>query len=126
FGTMVRNSNVFGANHVYYYGKRKYDRRGTVGAHHYVDLTFVEDFSDVITLKNEYVFVALENNVDYPIENMVTFDWPKNSLMIFGEEGTGLSKELLDICDHYVSIPQFGSVRSLNCGTASGIAMYDY
>ena len=57
---------------------------------------------------------------------MEDFVWPENSLMIFGEEGIGLSDEMLSLADHIVSITQYGSVRSMNVGTTSGIAMYDY
>jgi tRNA (guanosine-2'-O-)-methyltransferase len=46
--------------------------------------------------------------------------------MLFGEEGRGLSQEAIESADDIVYIPQLGSVRSLNLGTASGIAMYDY
>ena len=46
--------------------------------------------------------------------------------MLFGEEQRGLSKEALALADHVVYIPMWGSVRSLNVGTSSGIAMYDY
>jgi tRNA G18 (ribose-2'-O)-methylase SpoU len=46
--------------------------------------------------------------------------------MIFGQEQIGIPKKLLDLCDELVYIKQYGSVRSLNVGTASGIAMYDY
>ena len=46
-------------------------------------------------------------------------------LLIFGEEGKGLTDEMLDLADDIVMIEQFGSVRSLNAGTSSGIAMYN-
>jgi tRNA G18 (ribose-2'-O)-methylase SpoU len=46
--------------------------------------------------------------------------------MIFGQEQIGIPKEVLDMCDDVVYIRQFGTVRSLNVGTASGIVMYDY
>ena len=57
---------------------------------------------------------------------MQDFEWPENSLMIFGEEGIGISEEMMSLADHVVSITQYGSVRSMNVGTTSGIAMYDY
>ena len=57
---------------------------------------------------------------------MESFVWPDNAIMIFGEEGIGLSEEMLSLADHVVSITQYGSVRSMNVGTTSGIAMYDY
>ena len=47
-------------------------------------------------------------------------------LMCFGQESVGLSQEVLDFCCDIVYISQDGSVRSLNVGCASAIAMYDY
>jgi tRNA G18 (ribose-2'-O)-methylase SpoU len=46
--------------------------------------------------------------------------------MVFGQEGPGVPKPLLARADATVFIPQFGSMRSLNVGVASGIAMYDW
>jgi tRNA G18 (ribose-2'-O)-methylase SpoU len=57
---------------------------------------------------------------------MDSFVWPKNTLMCFGQEQMGLPPEIIDRCQNVVYIKQYGSVRSLNVGTASGIAMYDY
>ena len=123
-GTMIRNANAFNAKKVFYYGKKKYDRRGTVGTHHYVDLTYINDPGGLVSLKSSFTFVCLDNvEGSVPMEDFV---WPENSLMIFGEEGSGITKSTLDLADHIVSIKQYGSVRSLNVGTASGIAMYDY
>jgi len=123
--TMIRNANAFNASEVFYLGRRHIDRRGCVGAHHYVDLRHLNDYNDLLALKKKYVFVALDNNVDGCVP-MESFEWPTNSLMIFGEEGEGITPRLLKLCDYIVYIPQFGSVRSLNVGTSSGTAMYDY
>ena len=80
---------------------------------------------DVTQLKSDYTFVGIENNIERCV-SLPDFVWPKNPLMIFGEESGGISDELLALCDHKVSIPQWGSIRSMNVGTCSGIAMYDY
>ena len=76
------------------------------------------------SLKSDFTFVCLDNvEGSVPMEDFI---WPENTLMIFGEEGIGLSDEILSMADHVVSITQYGSVRSMNVGTTSGIAMYDY
>jgi len=49
---------------------------------------------------------------------------PKNSVLVFGAEGPGLSKDLLTRAKDIVMIEQFGSTRSVNVGVAAGIAMY--
>jgi tRNA G18 (ribose-2'-O)-methylase SpoU len=122
--TLIRNANAFGAKTIYYVGKRQYDKRGTVGTHHYCDIRHVRDISDVERLKEQYKIVVVDN-IPGAVQ-IEGFKWPKNALMVFGEEGVGVTPAMARMADYVVSITQYGSVRSLNCGTASGIAMYDY
>jgi tRNA G18 (ribose-2'-O)-methylase SpoU len=122
--TVIRNSNAFLAKKVYVYGKKKWDKRGAVGTHNYQHIQYLPDDSDLQKLKDEYVFVAIDN-VDGAVP-MDDFVWPKNTLMLFGQEQIGLPKKLISEAAHVVYIKQFGSVRSLNVGCASSIAMYDY
>lgn len=123
-GTVIRNANAFCAKKVIIYGKRAYDRRGTVGCHLYLDFNHVNqvetlDFKDCVVIGVDNIPNAV------PLEN---FSWPKDKhvIMAFGQEDVGLCPEVLNICDHTVYIKQYGSVRSLNVGCASAIAMYDY
>ena len=127
--TLIRNANAFNAEKVFYLGKKRFDRRGTVGSPHYVDLVFLDGgVSELVDLKNKYTIVAIDNNVPNT-RKLNEFNWQsleKPPLMVFGEEGVGLTKETLKIADYSVEIPQYGSVRSLNVGTSSGILMYSF
>jgi tRNA G18 (ribose-2'-O)-methylase SpoU len=49
---------------------------------------------------------------------------PKNTVLVFGGEGPGLSEEMRSAAEKTVMIEQFGSTRSVNVGVAAGIAMY--
>lgn len=125
-GTLVRNANGCGAKEVFYYGRRRWDRRGAVGTHNYTSVSFVEDEASLIALKDRYSFIAIDN-----LPGAVSIDdyeWhtSKPPLMIFGEEGTGITPEMQKLCDVMVEIPMYGSVRSFNCGTSSGMVMRDY
>lgn len=122
--TIVRNSNAFLADKVYVYGRRTWDKRGAVGTHKYQHIEYFKEGEDFSHLKEKYTFVAIDN-VDGAVP-MDDFVWPENTLMFFGQEQLGLPQELIDECDHVVYIKQYGSVRSLNVGCASSIAMYDY
>lgn len=123
-GTLIRNANSFGAREIFYVGKRRYDKRLSVGTHHYHDLIHYSSNEDILKLKEKYVLIGADNNCNsVPIE---TFEWPENALMIFGEEQMGIPEEVLKMCDHVVSITQFGSARSLNAANASAIFLYDY
>ena len=75
------------------------------------------------------MFVGIDNNVSQKTFKLGEFDWnmiSKPPLMIFGEEGTGLTQKVIQMCHILVEIPQYGSVRSLNVGTSSGVLLYDY
>lgn len=122
-GTVVRNSNAFLAKEVLIYGRKQFDRRGAVGTNHYENIKHLRqieelDFPDCVVVGID----NLEGAV--PIESFV---WPTaHVILAFGQEDVGLPEEILKICNHLVYIKQYGSVRSLNVGCASSIAMYDY
>lgn len=126
FSTVVRNSNAFLGKKVIRCGIKKYDKRGTVGTHHYEHLDYNESALDTIEYYRSigYRIVAIDN-VDGARE-LNSYSWDSKSVMLFGEEGRGLSEDALSMADDIVYIKQYGSVRSLNVGTASGIIMYDY
>lgn len=127
--TGIRNNNAFLGREVWIVGEsaKRYDKRGTVGTHHYEHVKYASSWRDVfsgIPDISDYRIVAIDN-VDGS-RSIQDYDWCEKTLMMFGEEQRGLSDEALAIAHDIVYIPMRGSVRSLNVGTASGIAMYDY
>ena len=126
--TLIRNANAFNVEKVFYLGKKKIDRRGTVGTHHYVDIIYMSDgVRELVDLKEHYTFVAIDNNIPNT-EKLHKFSWnklEKPPLVFFGEEGVGLTEEILNLCDYRIEIQQYGSVRSLNVGTSSGLVLYE-
>ncbi|MBP8917736.1 MAG: TrmH family RNA methyltransferase, partial [Chitinophagales bacterium] len=44
---------------------------------------------------------------------------------IFGHEVTGVSDEVLELCDNWVEIPQFGTKHSLNISVSVGVVVWD-
>ncbi len=123
---VVRCANAFVAKRVHICGRRKFDRRGSVGTHHYEHLEFAPDTASVIEQyrMQGYHIVAVDNVSGSA--DIRSHQWQQKTLMIFGQEGNGITDESLERADAVVGIPQFGSVRSLNVGVAAGIAMYDY
>lgn len=126
--TIIRNANAFLAKEVIIYGRKKYDRRGAVGTQNYTHFKYVREIEDLKGLFNQYDLILGIDNIPgaEPIEE---YDWwnPKlNILICFGQEQIGLPKEVIDMCHKLLYIKQYGSVRSLNVGCASAIAMYEY
>lgn len=132
--TCIRNANAFLAKRVFIYGSKQYDRRGTVGTHHYVRSVHCGTHDRLLqgleTLQEEtgmpLHIVAVDNIKN--ARRVDSYPWPKEKhvVMILGQEQVGVPQELLDMAQDCVYIAQYGSVRSLNVGTASGVVMYDY
>jgi tRNA G18 (ribose-2'-O)-methylase SpoU len=125
FSTLVRNANAFNAREVFYLGDKKWDRRGAVGVHNYTDVVFVPTIDEFLKLKQQYVFVGIDNIAGKSV-SVSSYQFVPNTLFVFGEEEAGLTPEMQSFCKDIVEIPMYGSVRSLNCGTASGIIMHEF
>lgn len=122
--TVLRNANFFGMRECMYVGQKHWDRRGAVGTQNYTPITYFPEEPEFWNyISDKYVPIAVENNVNYKIHDGYEFDFPANSLLIFGEEQAGIPDTVLQRCKAVVCIPDFGSVRSLNVGTASGVLM---
>jgi tRNA (guanosine-2'-O-)-methyltransferase len=139
--TLVRNANFFGFKEAMYVGgSKQWDRRGTVGTHHYTDLNHIKTEVDFVNYVKDsgYTLIAVENNIPkysdktVSIFNQLVFSGVLKPMFVFGEEKSGLSDYILDNAETIVTIREYGSVRSLNVGTTSGIVMafyrnyYDY
>lgn len=126
--TAIRNANGFNISEVFLCGRASYDRRGTVGTHHYTTITHNPSIEDTITsLKNDgYRIVAAEYDENYTMQSINDYKWDRESVIVFGEEGMSIPHNVLDMCDDVVFIPMFGSVRSFNLGTANGIFLNSY
>lgn len=53
-----------------------------------------------------------------------TFDLPRECVLVFGQEGPGVSAPVLEAAEATVAIEQFGSTRSLNAGAAAAVTMH--
>jgi len=123
-GTVVRNANAFMAKGVHIVGKRRWNRRGAMVTDRYQHVYHhptVEEFTQ--WANNESLPILGIDNIDgsVPIE---TSEIPEKCVLVFGQEGPGLSQEMISNCSEIFEITQYGSTRSINAGVASGIAMY--
>lgn len=123
-GTVIRNANAFLAREVLIYGRKTWDKRGAVGTHHYTSFNHVNKVCDLEGMLKAFTVIGVDN-VD-EAECIDDFKWPDDHFILaFGEENGGLPDRVLSLCDNVVYIKQYGSVRSLNVGCASAIAMHD-
>ena len=123
-GTIVRNANAFNAAGVHIVGKHKWNRRGAMVTDKYLQLyhhATILEFAEWAK-ENGVVIIGIDNISD-SLELAKTM-FPEKCVLVFGQEGPGLSPEMQAACERIVAIEQFGSTRSINVGVASGIALY--
>ena len=126
-GTIVRSANSFNARVVHIIGKKKYNRRGAMCTDKYLKIVHWEKVEDF--LKDQKVrgreIVAIENNV-LGARGLLNKKFIQKTTLVFGSEGEGVSRELLERASDIRFIESFGSTRSVNVGVAAGIAMYEW
>jgi tRNA G18 (ribose-2'-O)-methylase SpoU len=123
-GTVVRNANAFGAAAVHIVGKRRWNRRGAMVTDRYQHVLHHPELGDLVAwaAKAELPILGIDNGPGTePIEG---HSLPERCVLLFGQEGPGLSSEAVAVCEAVLAITQFGSTRSINAGVASGIAMH--
>ncbi len=123
-GTVVRNANAFGAAGVHIVGPHRWDRRGAMSTHRYMRMHHHPDIDALggWAEEAEVAIVAVDNVPRaVPLESATL---PRDCVMLFGQEGPGLSTAAITAASMVCEITQYGSTRSLNAGVASGIAMY--
>ena len=123
-GSVVRNANAFGARAVHIVGRRRWNRRGAMVTDRYQHVLHHPDIAALASWAEgeSLPLVGLDNLPgSLPLER---HHLPERCVLLFGQEGPGLSAEALEACAELRRISQFGSTRSINAGAASAIAMW--
>jgi tRNA G18 (ribose-2'-O)-methylase SpoU len=123
-GTVVRTANAFLAAEVHIVGRRRWNRRGAMVTDRYQHVRHHADVAGLAGFAAEHglPLVAVDNHPGaVPLETAVL---PERCVLLFGQEGPGLTPEARGAASLTVSIAQFGSTRSINAGVAAGIAMH--
>ena len=125
-GTVVRTANAFLAREVHIVGRRRWNRRGAMVTDRYQHVRHHEDIGALLSWATvrDLVVVGIDNLPGaVPIETVCL---PRRCVLLFGQEGPGLSAPAREAAALVCSISQYGSTRSINAGVASGIAMHTW
>jgi tRNA G18 (ribose-2'-O)-methylase SpoU len=125
-GAVVRNANAFLATEVHIIGRRRWNRRGAMVTDRYQHVRHHDTVAELAkwAATTRLPLLGIDN---LPGSVSITdFNLPRSCMLMFGQEGPGLSEDARAACSAVLHIPQFGSTRSINAGVASGIAMYEW
>jgi tRNA G18 (ribose-2'-O)-methylase SpoU len=125
-GTVVRNANAFLAAEVHIIGKRRWNRRGAMVTDRYQHVSHHPTVAGFCSWADREQLPVIGIDIlpgSLPLEHA---ELPPRCVLVFGQEGPGLSPEMQEHCAVVYSIAQYGSTRSINAGVASGIAMHTW
>jgi tRNA G18 (ribose-2'-O)-methylase SpoU len=123
-GGVVRTANAFAVDTVHIVGRRRWNRRGAMVTDRYQRLRHHETTAGLIAFAAEcgLTVVAVDNLAgSLRLEETAL---PRECLLLFGQEGPGITDSARQGAALTVSIAQFGSTRSINASVAAGIAMH--
>jgi tRNA G18 (ribose-2'-O)-methylase SpoU len=123
-GSIVRSANAFAADTVHIIGRKRWNKRGAMVTDRYQHVQYHPDVRafatwaadaglPVIAIDNVPGSVAIES-----------YEFPSACVLLFGQEGPGLSAEALAAAQAVVEITQYGSTRSINASAAAAVAMF--
>jgi tRNA G18 (ribose-2'-O)-methylase SpoU len=144
-GNIIRSASLCGARKVHILGRRKYDKRGTVGAENYIEVVrenFILDDDplelDIVGIVNYFqvnklfpIFVEQYDDIRVNYEPHIVTDvlnYGQTPVFVFGNENRGIPKQLIDSfygAPVVYQLHQRGVLRSFNVGSAAAIILYD-
>lgn len=125
-GSIVRSANAFLADTVHIIGRRRWNRRGAMVTDRYQHVVHHEDVEAFAAWADaEGIPVIAVDNVEgaVPVDRA---DLPERCVLLFGQEGPGLSAEALAAASVHIEITQYGSTRSINASAAAAVIMYEW
>ena len=125
-GSIVRSANAFLAAEVHIIGRRRWNRRGAMVTDRYQHVRHHETVADFAAWADaaSLPIIAIDN-----VQGAVPLDraeLPERCVLLFGQEGPGLSPEALAAASVVVGIEQYGSTRSINASAAAAVVMYEW
>ncbi|WDG18337.1 TrmH family RNA methyltransferase [Microbacterium sp. Clip185] len=125
-GSIVRSANAFAAAEVHIIGRRRWNKRGAMVTDRYQHLRHHDDVAAFAAWAGaEEIPVIAVDNVpgSVPVQDA---ELPERCVLVFGQEGPGLSPEAVAAASGVVEISQYGSTRSINAAAAAAVVMYEW
>ena len=125
-GSVVRSANAFLAAEVHIVGHRRWNRRGAMVTERYQHVRHHESIDALVqwSVEQRLPLIGIDNvEGSVPME---TYDIPSACVLVFGQEGPGLSPEAVALATNVIEITQFGSTRSINASAAAAVTMHSW
>lgn len=125
-GKTFRSAEAFGAGAVHLVNIEAFDPAPAKGSFRKVPAVFHDNFADChaqLSKQGYHFFLLCPDNAT----SLCAAELPPKSAFVLGHEEFGFSFEIQNYPDlQTLTIPQYGSVQSLNVSIAASVVMYEY
>jgi len=125
-GSIVRTANAFNAAAVHIVGKRDWNKRGAMVTDRYLKVIHHPTISEFSAWCREHQLPIIGIDNVPTSKQLEGAQLPESCVLLFGQEGAGMSDEGIAACEVLYAIQQYGSTRSMNASAAGAIAMYHW
>jgi tRNA G18 (ribose-2'-O)-methylase SpoU len=125
-GSVVRTANAFLAAEVHIVGRRRWNRRGAMVTDRYQHVRHHSTIDELVAWADGAGLPLLGVDNLPGSARLESAEMPRECVLVFGQEGPGLSDAARAACVATYSIAQYGSTRSINAGAAAAIAMHTW
>ena len=129
FGTIIRTANALGINYILFnktcpdiYNHKTL--RSSMGAVFNFNILEIENSIKTINQLKNHGFIIYASSVSGLYEDLNKISFSTKNVIIMGNEGNGLNKEVIDICDKIIKIPMNNEIDSLNVAVSTGIILW--
>lgn len=136
-GSIFRTANAVGIEKIYLCGttptpvdkkgeRRKDFAKVALGAEDTVAWEYLEETVETLKIlkQNDFYVIAFEQDEKSADYKEVSIQGKENIAFVIGPEVTGITEEVLLLCDVIAEIPMLGTKESLNVTIAFGIGVY--
>jgi tRNA G18 (ribose-2'-O)-methylase SpoU len=130
-GMMMRTASLLGASDFFIFGRRKYDKRSTVGAQNYINVhrypMDVKSLHDVCQDTGYQPVFIEQGGLTLPLTEGEWNRMPTKPMFVFGSESDGIPEDIIYTFPYapIISIPQRGVLRSYNVSSAMSIVTWE-
>ncbi|MBN2307372.1 MAG: RNA methyltransferase [Candidatus Hydrogenedentes bacterium] len=129
-GSIFRTADAGAVSHIHLCGMTAHPpsvklAKTALGACDYVPWTYHERSLDAIELlRSQGIPLAAVEVADHAVSHL-RYAWPRPVAIVFGNEVTGISADVMARCDAAVQIPMRGFKNTINVATAFGIVLFE-
>ena len=125
-GSIIRTANAASVDEVLIIGRKKWNKSAATGAHHKTPVRRIKTTEEFFEYCNKNGFSIVSLEIGKESENIFDYEYPEKTMLVVGNEGSGIPDSVLSASKGLIQIPQYGEIECLNAAVSASIAIYDW